>query len=57
MNIIEKRLDALWSVCDKCDYDRGFHIAFEQRDETEVILVCPGCGQQYRVNWVLHLPR
>jgi RNase P subunit RPR2 len=55
MSITEKKVEEQWSVCDKCDYDRGFHVSFEKNESYDVVLICPGCGQRYRINWKIHL--
>lgn len=55
MSDISKQVDERFSVCDECDYDRGFHVSLKQRDSYEVILICPGCGQRYSVNWQVEL--
>jgi len=38
--------------CEKCGYERGFHVSFEGDDgDYQIILICPNCGQRYRVGW------
>jgi predicted RNA-binding Zn-ribbon protein involved in translation (DUF1610 family) len=55
-NTIEKQIGDEYHTCDKCGYDRGFHVSFE-RGETrrEIVLICPNCGQRYRVGWKVTL--
>jgi RNase P subunit RPR2 len=50
--VIEKQIGKEFHICDKCRYGRGFHVSFERRDDhQEIVLICPGCGQHYRVGW------
>lgn len=39
-------------VCPACNYGRGFHVAFQPEGEKmAVALICPGCGQSYKLGW------
>lgn len=40
-------------ICLSCEYERGFHVSFHKRDDTEVSirLICPNCGQSYDIGW------
>lgn len=50
--VIEKQIDREFHTCDKCRYERGFHVSFEGKDgHNEIVLICPSCGQRYRVGW------
>ena len=52
MEIITKKIEKEFRVCDKCGYDGGFHVSFVQNAESiEIILICPSCRQQYTINW------
>jgi uncharacterized protein YbaR (Trm112 family) len=55
MDIAEKNIDKEFHVCDKCGYKLGFHVSFVKRKEDfEIVLICPNCGQKYRIKW--HVP-
>jgi RNase P subunit RPR2 len=50
--VIEKLIGNKFHICDKCRYERGFHVSFERKDDHhEIVLICPSCGQRYRVGW------
>jgi len=56
MDTIEKDIYKEFHVCDKCSYERGFHVSFVKREETfEIVLICPNCGQSYKVKWDVEL--
>jgi hypothetical protein len=51
-NVIEKEIGKAFHTCDGCGYERGFHVSFERRDGYhEIVLICPSCGQRFRVGW------
>ena len=50
--VIEKHIGKESHISDKCRYERGFHVSFERKDDDhEIVLICPSCGQRYRVEW------
>lgn len=52
MNIIEKKIEEKFHICDICGYKKGFHISFIKQEESlEVVLICPNYGQQHKLNW------
>jgi len=56
MDIKTMAVEEEFHVCTTCGYARGFHVSFQpENDRTEIILICPNCGQRYRVGWHLHL--
>ncbi len=49
---IEKHIGKEFHVCEKCRYERGFHVSLERKDDHhEIVLICPNCGRRYRVGW------
>jgi transcription elongation factor Elf1 len=51
-NVIEKQIGDEFHTCETCGYERGFHVSFERREaRCETVLICPNCGQRYRVGW------
>ncbi len=49
---IEKPINRAFHICDKCHYERGFHVSLEPQDgHREIVLICPSCGQRYGVGW------
>ena len=49
---IQKEIAKAFHICDACGYERGFHVSFEGTDAYhEILLICPSCGQRYRVGW------
>lgn len=56
MDDTHKRIGEEFSICGTCGYERGFHVSFEKRGtKFEVVLICPECGQRFRVGWVTSL--
>jgi hypothetical protein len=50
--VIKKQIGKTFHTCDKCNYQRGFHVSFEKADSHhEIVLICPNCGQRFRVGW------
>ena len=55
-DMIEKQIGKEFHICDKCGYDRGFHVSFERGEgHCEIVLICPNCGQRYGVGWKITL--
>ncbi|MGC9308262.1 MAG: hypothetical protein ACP5FL_05730 [Thermoplasmatota archaeon] len=48
-------------VCPKCGYQAGFHVSFLRNEkgydykDYRIILICPGCGARFDINWKLTL--
>lgn len=41
-------------ICSACGYGRGFHVWLEPvGQQTRIGLICPSCGQSYRIGWVV----
>lgn len=56
MEIITKKVEKEFRVCDKCGYKGGFHVSFVKNVESvEVILIYPSCLQQYAINWTIKI--
>jgi len=56
METINKKIDEEFSVCDTCGYDRGFHVSFvKEGGGFQAVLICPECGQRFRVGWATPL--
>lgn len=56
MEVIEKKIEEEFHVCDTCGYDKGFHVSFVKRDRSfEIILICPQCGQRFKIKWGVKL--
>lgn len=56
MEIITKKIEKEFRVCDKCGYEGGFHVSFVKNTESiEIILICPSCSQQYTINWKINI--
>lgn len=56
MEAVEKKIEPVFHVCDKCGYENGFHVSFVKQTEAyEVILICPQCGQRFKINWKINL--
>ena len=54
--LIEKKIEKEFYVCDSCGYDKGFHVSFHRLEQNcEVVLICPQCGQRYKINWRVNL--
>ncbi|NIQ39265.1 MAG: hypothetical protein GTN81_11820 [Proteobacteria bacterium] len=50
--VTERKINREFHICDKCQYENGFHVSFESKDGYhEIVLICPSCGQRYRVGW------
>ncbi|MFA5801677.1 MAG: hypothetical protein WC911_04285 [Thermoleophilia bacterium] len=55
-DIISKAVEEEFHKCDICGYRRGFHSSFQRSKEgCDIILICPECGQRYRVGWTAKL--
>jgi hypothetical protein len=40
------------SICQKCTYERGFHVSLARKDAYhDIVLICPNCGQRYSIGW------
>jgi predicted RNA-binding Zn-ribbon protein involved in translation (DUF1610 family) len=53
---IEKTIEKEFHICDKCGYKLGFHVSFERNElGFEIVLICPNCGQKYKINWNVSL--
>ncbi|MEX2738100.1 MAG: hypothetical protein Q6356_003410 [Candidatus Wukongarchaeota archaeon] len=56
MEVIEKKIEKEFHICDNCGYDKGFHVSFvKQGDNFEIVLICPECGQRYKIKWKIKL--
>ncbi len=56
MDIREKKIEKEFHTCDSCGYDKGFHVSFIKREDYyEIVLICPQCGQRFKINWNLKL--
>ncbi len=56
MDLIDKKVEDEFSVCDVCGYDLGFHVSFQKKDNRYgVILIRPQCGARFRINWEVKL--
>ncbi len=56
MEIIEKKVEEEFSICDVCGYGRGFHVSFVKKEKRhEIILICPECGARFKVDWNVEL--
>ncbi len=54
--VITKKIGKEFHICDKCQYENGFHVSFESSNGGhEIVLICPSCGQRYRVGWRITL--
>ncbi len=52
MEAIKKKVEKEFSKCDKCGYDKGFHVSFtRQGEDCEIVLICPQCAQRYKIGW------
>lgn len=47
--------DSAFRICTRCGYGRGFHVSFEPGGggSARLVLICPSCGQSYRLGWLL----
>ena len=53
-------LEGSFEVCPNCNYDGGFHVLLEQRDDVpgtdaRIHLKCPSCTTTYDLGWVARL--
>ena len=53
----EMRLGDSFEVCPSCQYDGGFHMLLERREDVpgtnmRIHLKCPSCERTYDVGWV-----
>lgn len=58
MKEIRKAIYEPLDHCEKCDYDKGFHVILEPvrfSDQVHVNLKCPGCDAIYDVGWTVKL--
>ena len=47
-------LDTTIRICPACGYGRGFHLYLEPATSgsgANIGLICPSCGQSYRLGW------
>ena len=52
LSTTQKRVDAEFCICDKCRYDKGFHVSLKRQTESHaIVLICPNCGQRYAIGW------
>jgi len=51
MEVIEKKIEKEFHICDNCGYDKGFHVSFIKQEYYEIVLICPQCGQRYKIGW------
>jgi hypothetical protein len=43
-------------ICPRCNYGRGFHVAFHETDDGLcIMLICPDCGQSYIPGWTVDI--
>jgi hypothetical protein len=53
----DMELEGSFETCPKCDYDGGFHVLLERRDDVaganaRIHLKCPSCAATYDFGWV-----
>ncbi len=54
-NVMTKEIGEEFSICQKCTYERGFHVSLERKyTHYQIVLICPNCGQQYSVGWMVN---
>jgi len=49
-----------FETCPNCDYDDGFHVLLERRDDVggtdmRIHLKCPSCATTYDLGWVARM--
>ena len=49
-----------FEACPNCDYDGGFHVLLERRDDVagtdmRIHLKCPNCATTYDLGWVARM--
>lgn len=55
-NVMKKEIGEEFYICEKCAYERGFHVSLTRKGtHHEIVLICPNCGQRYSVGWRLTL--
>lgn len=55
-DIIEKKLEGEFQICDTCGYELGFHVSFIKGEKGyNIILICPNCGQRFLIGWAVAL--
>ena len=53
---VKKKIEKEFYICDNCGYNKGFHVSFiKQGEHFEIVLICPECGQKYKINWKVKL--
>ena len=55
---IDKTVTTRYDKCEKCGYDRGFHVMMDPvrfSDRVAIKLLCPNCGQVFHVGWTIQL--
>lgn len=58
MEEIRKNVLEPFYECEKCGYQKGFHVMMqpiEFGDRISVRLICPDCGQRYDIGWTIQL--
>ncbi|MBN1902257.1 hypothetical protein JW926_13110 [Candidatus Sumerlaeota bacterium] len=53
---IDKNITVTFNKCEKCGYEKGFHIMLDPvkfTDRLAVKLVCPECMQVYHVGFTI----
>jgi len=58
MQEIDKNIGTRYNKCEKCGYDRGFHVMLDPvkfSDRMAIKLLCPNCGQIFHVGLTVQL--